>query len=519
MAQSLSLFSNPAHDLTLEQAIAQSIAVLGQSGSGKSMTALRLFEQLLNAGVPGVVIDVADEHWGLEERYQIVIAGKSAHARIEITDPAQASALAVWSLQTGTSVILSLRNYRFEMRAAIVQAYFEGLWEEAGKLRRPYKILMEEAHNWIPQDGKAVTTDILLTIATEGRKDGLTFIYVDQRPARIDKTALTQASTVLIHRLWLSNDLDPFKDTFGRQKDVRDQVVKLDKGEALLATQSQVQLVRVLERETYHGGYTPGLDTHVLTPTFTSVSDESLAALAQLLEAAKGKEKPDTALARLQTKVEEQSALLQQKDEEIARLIQERDELQRLNTTLSQFKIEMAVPDALNVGMMRVEQVNGHLAPMPLVEGADGPLPGSSLRTIETQASMPASLTVSQNDKEWRSPIALERAIRKQTREFEAFLRDAQSASILHLTLFTYLASRSNQSFSRKELARATRYQEKTLTDSPPMFFMRHQLIQRDRIGGIYYYSAPRVEQVLHEKFPDLDQDVLYREFLAGCAV
>mgnify|MGYP001626403887 FL=1 len=71
----------------------------------------------------------------------------------------------------------------------------------------PMILILEEAHNYIPQQGKSISSDILRTIASEGRKFGLGLGIISQRPAKVDKNVLSQCSTQVILKVTNPNDL------------------------------------------------------------------------------------------------------------------------------------------------------------------------------------------------------------------------------------------------------------------------------------------------------------------------
>lgn len=75
--------------------------------------------------------------------------------------------------------------------------------------RIPITFVCEEAHRYVPRDGKAgfePTKRALSRIAKEGRKYGCSLGVVSQRPGDLDPTILSQCSTLLTMRL--SNDRD-----------------------------------------------------------------------------------------------------------------------------------------------------------------------------------------------------------------------------------------------------------------------------------------------------------------------
>src|SRR5438477_262227 len=88
--------------------VGRSVAVLGITGSGKTNTAAVLIEELLAQGLPMTIVDIEGEYWGLKQSHDLLIAGRSEHAELEI-GPDNAAQLATVSIQRGISVILDQR--------------------------------------------------------------------------------------------------------------------------------------------------------------------------------------------------------------------------------------------------------------------------------------------------------------------------------------------------------------------------------------------------------------------------
>ncbi|NLP58350.1 ATP-binding protein [Lutibacter sp. B1] len=73
-----------------------------------------------------------------------------------------------------------------------------------GGRERPLLLLMEEAHNYLNQEGSALS--IVKKIVKEGRKYGIGSMIVSQRPSEIDSTILSQCGTFFALRLTNSSD-------------------------------------------------------------------------------------------------------------------------------------------------------------------------------------------------------------------------------------------------------------------------------------------------------------------------
>lgn len=107
----------------------------------------------------------------------------------------------------GKMTILNLRGVAPDVQELVVTRVAASFFEQRkrGKIP-PLFLVLEEAHNFCPQQGQASCSRILKTIASEGRKFGLGMCVVSQRPARVDKSVLSQCNTQLI--LNVTNPLD-----------------------------------------------------------------------------------------------------------------------------------------------------------------------------------------------------------------------------------------------------------------------------------------------------------------------
>jgi hypothetical protein len=475
----LSLFTDPSQDIPLTDFLGACIAILGIRDSGKSNSAARLVEQMLTAGVPLTLVDVLGEYWGLKEKFNIVIVGKSAHVDIELTTTEQAAALAVWSLQERVSVILDVSDHDDETRLDLLKAYFEALWKTAGQLRRPYQIVLEEAHNWIPQSGLVPVKPIFTRIAAEGRSRGLSIIMISQRSARVDKNVLTQAGILFLHRVQHGTDVDVYQQLVPspNRRYVKEVVPALQTGECIFVSKAGFSKLKVLKRETYHAGFTPGMED-VQAPTLTSLSNSTLASLRGLL-AAKGSEDDEgpvqpAAIGVLTAKIKELREVVEaninkmaEKDIEINRLMAENARLQQLPQAPSP------------VGVL----------PTKSPYGGDQPL------------------------------VATSRAVKAQEAQFTTLLHDIKNhTTLMHRTILGYLLRRPKQAMSLAELSRWVGYSHDTLSKNPPTNLIHLHMLQRSNIGTRQWkYRATQTRDYLAREFPDLNSDTLLSRILLVC--
>jgi len=62
-------------------------------------------------------------------------------------------------------------------------------------------IFIDEAHEFLPNTGKTVASQPLITILREGRQPGLSLVLASQQPGKIHTDVITQSDIVISHRL------------------------------------------------------------------------------------------------------------------------------------------------------------------------------------------------------------------------------------------------------------------------------------------------------------------------------
>ena len=262
-------------DIQPNDLIGQSVAILGIKGSGKSNTAAVLMEEMLAAGIPICVVDIAGEYWTLKEMFpKVTVIGRSTETTVDVALTRRNIAeVACTSYTNGASVVLDISGFRaekskktdeesddWELRENVLLEYFREIRKQALGHRIPCVIFLEEAHNWMPQRGVTAVSGVLTTIAAEDRKRGLSLVMVSQRSARLNKDVLTQADISFLHRVRHPADLKVYIDMVPRPpRRVRDLVNALDIGTALILKKEKVLRYQIRLRKTRDVGFTPTL--------------------------------------------------------------------------------------------------------------------------------------------------------------------------------------------------------------------------------------------------------------------
>lgn len=125
---------------------------------------------------------------------------------------------------------------------------------------RPCFLVYEEGHSFAPAGQAAVSHRIIKKIAGEGRKFGVGFAIVSQRPSKLDPDVTSQCNTLITMRLKNPDDQRFITKTSDMvSKADIDELPSLSTGEALICGRSipAPLLVKVGTKALLHGGESP----------------------------------------------------------------------------------------------------------------------------------------------------------------------------------------------------------------------------------------------------------------------
>ncbi|MBW3003198.1 DUF87 domain-containing protein [Candidatus Woesearchaeota archaeon] len=212
------------------------------------------------------------ETWGLfsdkgTELKDLAIGGKvtvldvSAYARIP-------NGWAIKSLVIGLLAqklfIERLTARKTEEYASVTEAvhFFPAEEEEAEKMPLVW-LIIDEAHEFLPKEGKTLATDPLITILREGREPGISLILASQQPGKIHTDVMTQADIIISHRITAKIDIDALgtlmQSYFRAGLDSELNSLPRVKGAALVIDDMNERMypVQIRPRFSWHGGSAP----------------------------------------------------------------------------------------------------------------------------------------------------------------------------------------------------------------------------------------------------------------------
>ncbi len=124
-------------------------------------------------------------------------------------------------------------------------------------------IFIDEAHEFLPREGKTPATDVLIQLLREGRQPGISLVLATQQPGQIHKDVMTQSDIVIAHRVTAKPDIEALNEIMQTYllQNIKQQMNDLPslKGSAILLDDNSERIypIRVRPRFTWHGGEAP----------------------------------------------------------------------------------------------------------------------------------------------------------------------------------------------------------------------------------------------------------------------
>lgn len=244
----------------------QGNAILGIRDAGKTHTAMKAAEELLDAGIPIIVYDPVGV-WknlkigiGKHRGYPIVVAG--GQGSDIILTPDNAVDIVRAAIKAGISLVIDLYSRELINKSTwikIVQETVDLLVYE----NEPYgmrHIFLEEAAEFIPQKLQPQHSRVygsLERLARIGRNARLGYTLINQRAEEVNKAILEISAIMLLHKQVGKNSINSIKKWLELlQVDNVPQVIKtlsqLKPGQCWVIGHGMCQLIQVGTRKTFH---------------------------------------------------------------------------------------------------------------------------------------------------------------------------------------------------------------------------------------------------------------------------
>jgi DNA helicase HerA-like ATPase len=165
--------------------------------------------------------------------------------------------------QVGRLVIIDLQGLSDDAKQIITALISSEIIRSATdkkKTIRPSFLVYEEGHNFAPAGIPCISKKIIKKIAAEGRKFGVGFAIVSQRPSKLDPDVTSQCNTIITMRLKNPDDQRFISKTSDMlSKADIEELPSLSTGEALICGRSipAPLLVKIGRKALIHGGESP----------------------------------------------------------------------------------------------------------------------------------------------------------------------------------------------------------------------------------------------------------------------
>lgn len=190
----------------------------------------------------------------------------------------------------GKTTVLDLSVYSsigaFNVRALVISLVSKKLFEQRMAARKKEEIsaivkrfeiagdvekkempliwlFIDEAHEFLPLEGKTIATDALVQLLREGRQPGISMVLATQQPGKIHKDVMTQSDIVLSHRVTSAQDLGALNQIMQSYmlESISQYMNELPslKGSAIILDDNSERIypMRIHPRFTWHGGEAP----------------------------------------------------------------------------------------------------------------------------------------------------------------------------------------------------------------------------------------------------------------------
>ncbi len=201
--------------------------------------------------------------WGIFSKEGLSIEDILEPGKVSVLDVSYFGHLSSgWSVRGLLVGLLSRRIYRKRVEAR--------RQEEISTIRGRKKIdvpmtwfVMDEAHQFLPADGKTPASGPLTTLVKEGRQPGISVVFITQRPGAIHPNAISQSDLIVSHRLTAKPDLEALRNIMQTYMtfDIQEYINSLPrkKGSAIVLDDNSERIysIKVRPRMSWHAGGTP----------------------------------------------------------------------------------------------------------------------------------------------------------------------------------------------------------------------------------------------------------------------
>ncbi|MBI4167463.1 MAG: ATP-binding protein, partial [Candidatus Aenigmarchaeota archaeon] len=143
------------------------------------------------------------DSWGIFGKEKISVDEMFKPGSISVIDISHYEG---WATKNLFVSLISKKIYQARLIARKEEEAKSMLGEDKSELPMVW-LMMDEAHQFLPNDAKTTSSDALLTLVKLGREPGISTVFITQQPYKLHPDALSQTDVVLSHRLTSEQDV------------------------------------------------------------------------------------------------------------------------------------------------------------------------------------------------------------------------------------------------------------------------------------------------------------------------
>lgn len=207
--------SSPVLTFDLETLVSSRLLIQGSSGAGKSFLIRYLLEQT-HGRIQQFVFDPEGEFSTLRERFDYVVASAGGDGDVP-AHPDTADLLCRQLVELEASAIFDIYELDPEERQEFVGRFLHRLVNMPKETWRSALVVVDEAHEYAPEQGRPPSRRPMELIVSKGRKRGLCAVYATQRLSKLSKNA-SDLQNILVGYTGLDVDVRRAGDMLGFDK-------------------------------------------------------------------------------------------------------------------------------------------------------------------------------------------------------------------------------------------------------------------------------------------------------------
>lgn len=200
-------------NVSLRSIIQGRLLITASSGAGKSYLLRQLAEQTCDQ-IPQLIIDWEGEFASLRDIHHYVIVGACDDGADIEASVSTAGPICRRLMVSGASVIVDVSEHDVDERREYVGLFLDELMRLPKKDRHPRLCLIDEAHEFCPQEGSVASSKALKALVSRGRKRGYGAVLASQRLAKLHKDVSETANRIILQTT-LDVDLARAADELG----------------------------------------------------------------------------------------------------------------------------------------------------------------------------------------------------------------------------------------------------------------------------------------------------------------